>query len=149
MSRPRPLGLSSHIFVIGADAAVAFYRDVFGATELFRHSLPDGTVLFVELAVGPAKLLVGEEMPALGALAPPTVGGAPSLLLLETDDVDLAAERAVRAGADLEMPVAEQFWGERYGIVRDPFRHRWALCTRREQLDPDEIARRVPPPPLG
>jgi uncharacterized glyoxalase superfamily protein PhnB len=141
----RPLGLSSHIFVTDANAAVAFYHEVFGATELFRQTLPDGTVLFVELAFGPAKLLVSEEVPALGAIAPPTLGGSPVLLLLETDDVDGAADRALRAGAETEMPVAEMFWGERYGIVRDPFGHRWALCTRREQLDPDEVAQRMPP----
>ena len=145
MSDQRPLGLSPHIFVTDADAAIAFYRDVFGATELFRQTLPDGTVLFVELAVGPAKLLVSQEVPALGALAPPTLGGSPVLLLLETDQVDTVADRAAGAGAEVEMPVAEMFWGERYGIVRDPFGHRWALCTRREQLDPDEIAERLPP----
>jgi PhnB protein len=149
MTQPddRPLGLSCHVFVADADAAVAFYRDVFGAAELFRQTLPDGTVLFVELAVGPAKLLVSEEVAALGALAPPTVGGSPVLLLLETNDVDGAAGRAVKAGAEVELPVAEMFWGERYGIVRDPFGHRWALCTRREHLDPDEIAQRLPEVP--
>ncbi len=144
MSEQRPLGLGSHIFVTDADAAVRFYRQAFHATELFRNSLPDGRVLFVELAFGPAKLLVSEEITELGAVAPTTLGGSPVLLLLEIDDVDAVAERAVDAGAEVEMPVAEMFWGERYGIVRDPFGHRWALCTRREQLDPDEIARRVP-----
>ena len=147
MTDERPLGLSCHIFVTDVDAAVGFYRDVFGATELFRQTLPDGTVLFVELAVGPAKLLVSEEVAALGALAPTTVGGSPVLLLLEINDVDGAASRAVKAGAEVEMPVAEMFWGERYGIVRDPFGHRWALCTQREQLDPDEISQRLPEVP--
>ena len=143
----RPLGLSSHVFVADADAAVAFYREVFGAAELFRQTTPDGTVLFVELAFGPAKLLLSQEVRALNALAPTTIGGSPVLLLLELEDVDAAAERAVRAGASVEMPVAEMFWGERYGIVRDPFGHRWSLCTRREQLAPDEVARRVPARP--
>jgi PhnB protein len=144
VSDQRPLGLSPHIFVTDPDSAIGFYSDVFGADELFRQTLPDGTVLFIELAVGPAKLLVSQEVPALGALAPPTVGGSPVLLLLETDHVDAVAGRAVEAGAQIEMPVAEMFWGERYGIVRDPFGHRWALCTRREQLDPAEIAERLP-----
>lgn len=144
MNDRRPLGLNCHIFVRDADAAVAFYRDVFGAAELFRQTMPDGTILFVELAVGPDRLLVSEEVAALNALAPPTVGGSPVLLMLETEDVDGAADRALAAGGELEMPVAEMFWGERYGIVRDPFGHRWALCTRREQLDPDEIAQRMP-----
>lgn len=144
MSDQRPLGLSSHIFVTDANAAVDFYRKAFAATELFRQTLPDGTILFVELAFGPSKLLVSEDISALGAVAPSTLGGSPVLLLLETDD-DTMAHRAVAEGAQVEMPVDERFWGERYGVVRDPFGHRWALCTRREQLDPDEIAQRIPP----
>jgi uncharacterized glyoxalase superfamily protein PhnB len=143
----RPLGLSSHIFVTDPDAAVAFYRDAFGATELIRQTMPDGTVLFVEMAFGPGKLLLSQEVPELDALAPATIGGSPVLLMIELDDaeIDAAAERAVAAGGSVERPVAEMFWGERYGIVRDPFGHRWALCTRREQLDPNEI---VPPSAL-
>ena len=119
MTRQRPLGLGTHIFVTDADAAVAFYSEAFGAAELIRHRLPDGRVLFVELAVGPDKL----------------------------EDVDSAFAHAVEMGATVEMPVAEMFWGERYGIVRDPFGHHWSLCTRRELLAPDEVADRVPPGP--
>jgi len=147
MTRQRPLGLGTHIFVQDADAAVAFYADAFGAAEIIRHRLPDGRVLFVELAVGPDKLLLSEEIEELHALAPTSLGGSPVMLLLELDDVDAAFADAVALGASVEMPVAEMFWGERYGIVRDPFGHRWSLCTRREQLAPDEVARRVPARP--
>jgi PhnB protein len=101
----RPRGLSPHLFVRDADTAVGFYAEAFGAAELLRSTLPDGTLLFVELAVGPARLLVSEETPSLGALAPPTVGGTPMLLLLEVDDPDNVARRAVWAGAEVEMPV--------------------------------------------
>jgi hypothetical protein len=66
------------------------------------------------------------------------------MLLLELDDVDTTFADAIARGATVERPVAEMFWGERYGIVRDPFGHRWALCTRRELLAPDEVAQRVP-----
>ena len=147
MTRQRPLGLGTHIFVTDADAAVAFYTEAFGATELVRHCLPDGRVLFVELAVGPDKLLLSEEIKELNAVSPTTLGGSPVLLLLELDDVDGAFAHAVDLGAAVEMPVAEMFWGERYGIVRDPFGHHWSLCTRREELAPDEVAERVPAEP--
>ena len=147
MTRLRPLGLGTHIFVTDPDAAVAFYREAFGAAELIRHRLPDGRVLFVELAVGPDKLLISEEIRELNALSPTTLGGSPVLLLLELDDVDGTFDQAVQLGATVEMPIAEMFWGERYGIVRDPYGHRWALCTRREQLAPDEVAERVPEEP--
>ncbi|HZD03031.1 MAG TPA: VOC family protein [Actinomycetes bacterium] len=145
MTSQRPHGLYPHLFVRDADAAAAFYRDAFGAAELLRNRLPDGTVLFVELAVGAGRLLLSEEAPALNALAPATIGGTPVLLLLEVEDVDAIAERALEAGAEVEIPVQEMFWGERYGVVRDPFGHRWALSTAREQLTPDEIASQTPP----
>ncbi len=131
--------LTPHLFVADTDAAISWYRTVFGAVELFRNVLPDGTVLFVELAVGDARLLVSAEVPSLNALAPTTIGGSPVLLLAETDDVDDLARRAVFAGGSVEMPVREMFFGERYGVVADPFGHRWALSTRREQLTPEEI----------
>jgi len=141
----RAHALTPHLFVRDVNAAISFYRKAFGAVELFRNVLPDGTVLFIELALGSARLLVSEEVERLGALAPPSVGGSPVLLLLEVDDVDDLARRAIFAGAEVEMPVREMFFGERYGIVVDPFGHRWALSTRREQLTPDDIIRHTPP----
>jgi hypothetical protein len=87
MTAQRPLGLGTHIFVPDADAAAEFYRAAFGATELIRHHLPDGRILFVELAFGPDKLLLSQEIPELDARAPATVGGSPVMLLLELDDV--------------------------------------------------------------
>lgn len=145
MTGQRPMGVTPHLFVRDTDAAVAFYRTAFGAAELLRNSLPDGRVLFVELAVGPARLLLSEETPSLNALAPPTIGGSPVLLHVEVEDPDAVARRAVDAGAVVEMPVQEMFWGERYGVLRDPFGHRWAVSTAREQLTPDDIAHRTPP----
>jgi uncharacterized glyoxalase superfamily protein PhnB len=137
-------GVIPQLFVIDADAAVDFYRDVFGATEIMRNRLPDGRLLFVELAIGPGRLLLSEETPSLKALAPTTIGGTPVLLTIETTDVDAVAERAVAAGAEVEIEVQEMFWGERYGVFKDPFGHRWAVSTAREELSPDEILARGP-----
>ncbi|MBK1785762.1 VOC family protein [Prauserella cavernicola] len=146
MSGPsRAQGLVPHLFVGDVDAALSFYRKAFGAVELFRNRLPDGTVLFVELAVGDARLLVSEEIPQLDALCPGTLGGTPMLLALETDDPDDLFRRAVFAGAEVEAPVEEMFFGERYGRVVDPDGHRWALTTKREQFTPGDIDARTPP----
>jgi PhnB protein len=141
----RPVAVTPHLFVRNTDDAVSFYVKAFGAVELFRNTLPDGRVLFVELALGQGRVLISEETPSLNAFAPPTIGGSPVMLLVEVDDVDEAAHRAVAAGAEFEMPVQEMFWGERYGVFADPFGHRWALSTVREQLTPDDIASRTPP----
>lgn len=140
----RPLGLVPHLFVKDVETALSFYSRAFGAVDLFRTVLPDGTVLFVELAVGDARLLVSQEIAALDALAPSTIGGTPLLLTLETADPDDLARRAVFAGATVEAPVTEMFFGERYGRVVDPDGHRWALTTKREQYTPEDIDARKP-----
>jgi PhnB protein len=145
MSDQRPVAVTPHLFVQSAEEAVGFYLRAFGAAELFRNTFPDGTIGFVELALGNGRVLVSEEAPSLNALAPPTVGGSPVMLMIEVNDVDALAQRAVEAGAKVEMPVEEMFWGERYGVLVDPFGHRWAVSTVRESLTPDEIASHTPP----
>jgi len=145
VSELRPIALTPHLFVRHTDDAVRFYASAFGAVELFRNALPDGRVLFVELALGGGRVLISEETPSLKALAPSTIGGSPVMLMLEVEDVDAVAARAVEAGGTLEMPVQEMFWGERYGVLVDPFGHRWAVSTVREQLSPEDIASRTPP----
>jgi PhnB protein len=145
MKLARAIGLVPHLFVSDVSAAISFYHKAFGALELFRNVLPDGTVVFVELAVGEARLLISEEITRLNALAPSTLGGTPMLLTCETADPDDLARRAVFAGATMEAPVQEMFFGERYGRVIDPDGHRWALTTKREDLTPDDIDARTPP----
>ncbi|MBB5074604.1 VOC family protein [Nonomuraea endophytica] len=148
MTTLRPRGLSPHLFVLDTEGAIAFYKAAFGAVEVFRNTLPNGVILFVELQVGDGRLLVSEETPELGALAPPTVGGSPVLILLEIDDPVEVERRALDAGAVSEMPVQEAFWGEKYGVIRDPFGHRWAVTTAREQLTPDDILDQTPENPV-
>ncbi|MFI6501730.1 VOC family protein [Nonomuraea typhae] len=148
MTTLRPQGLSPHLFVIDTERAIAFYREAFGAVEVFRNTLPNGVILFVELQLGDGRLLVSEETPELGALAPPTLGGSPVLILLEVDDPSEVELQVLAAGGTSEMPVQEMFWGERYGVVRDPFGHRWAVTTAREQLTPDDIIDQTPDDPI-
>lgn len=145
MSDERAVAVTPHLFVRNTDEAVRFYIQAFGAAERFRNTLPDGRVMFVELSLGQGRMLVSEETPSMNSLAPPTVGGSPVMLMIEIQDPDEVARRAVEAGATVDMPVEEQFWGERYGVVVDPFGHRWPISTVREQLTPEDIASRTPP----
>lgn len=142
MTAPRPVSLTPHLFVHDARAAVAFYEEVFGGHEILRQAMPDGTLLFSEIALGDARLLLSEETPSLGALAPPTIGGSPVLLTIAVDDPDATAALAIERGAEVEMAVSDSFWGERYGVIRDPFGHRWAVTTEHEDLSPDEMMSR-------
>src|SRR5919202_878646 len=136
--------LTPHLSVRGVARAIDFYARAFGARELFRNLLPDGeTIVHAELLIGDSRLFVSDEFPTRGVLSPLALGGSPVVLHLYVRDADAAFRRAVGAGAEVLMPLADTFWGERYGIVRDPFGHKWSLSSRTEDLSPAEVQRRA------
>ncbi|HSW09036.1 VOC family protein [Aquabacterium sp.] len=144
MSPPPPVihEVFAYLRVKGAAQAIAFYAQAFGAVERFRLVEPDGRIGHVELQLGPTVLMLSEEYPEYGLLAPlgDTVLGAS--IHLHVDDCDACAARAVAAGATMEMTPTDQFYGERSCRVRDPFGHQWLLGHEIEKLDPDEMQRR-------
>lgn len=121
--------LTPHLVCAGAAQAMEFYKSAFGAEELTRLASPDGKLMHGCLNLNGATVMLVDEMPQHGALSPKSLGATPVTLHLTVKDVDAAAERAVAAGAKLVMPVADMFWGDRYGIVEDPFGHRWSIST--------------------
>jgi uncharacterized glyoxalase superfamily protein PhnB len=130
------------LMVRGADRALEFYRKAFGAEIHDRLTGPDGkSVIHAQIKVGDSFIFLGDEVPGMGGGAPEKYGGSPASLHLYVEDVDAAVERAVKAGAEIRMPVADMFWGDRYAKVADPFGYEWGLATRREDLTPDEIRR--------
>ena len=136
--------LTPHLAVRGVARAIDFYARAFGARELFRNLLPDGeTVVHAELLIGDSRLFVNEEFSARALLSPLALGGTPVALHLYVPDADAAFRRAVDAGAEVLMPLADTFWGERYGMLRDPFGHKWSLSSRIEDLSPAELQRRA------
>ena len=120
--------------VRGAADAIAFYRKVFGAKELSRMPGPDGKIMHAELRFGDRVLFVGDEAPEMGAPSPQTLGGSAVSLMHYVKDVDAVFARAVAAGAKPTMPPADMFWGDRYGMVLDPWGHRWGLATHKVDL---------------
>ncbi len=105
--------------------------------------MPDGQkVMHADLQIGDSHFYLGDEMVEMGARSPQSLGGSPVSLLIYTEDVDALYKRAVNAGATAQMPPADQFWGDRYGRLVDPFGHQWAIATRKESLSPEELARR-------
>jgi PhnB protein len=155
VAQPIPEGTPTivpHLVVRGGAAAIEFYKRAFGATEERRMPGPDGTsVMHAELKIGTARLYLADEFPGMGR-SPLGFKGTPVTIHLWSTDVDAAFSRAVGAGANVVMPLADMFWGDRYGQVRDPFGHLWALATHKEDPAPEEIMRRaaaafaVPPP---
>ncbi|HSL91319.1 MAG TPA: VOC family protein [Candidatus Limnocylindrales bacterium] len=129
------------LMVRGADRAIEFYKKAFGAEVLDRMTGPDGkSVLHSQLRIGDSFFFLGDEMPGMGGGAGEE-GGTCSSLHLYVEDVDAAFNRAIAAGAQVRMPVADMFWGDRYGKVVDPFGIEWGIGTRKEELSPDEIRR--------
>ncbi len=144
--KPIPDGYSTatpYLIVDGASDALAFYAKGFGANELFRMPGPDGRIAHSELQIGTSRLMLADENAAMGAKGPKAYGGSPLSLLLYVEDVDSFIQRAVEAGAKIERPIADQFYGDRTGGIIDPFGHRWYIATHREDVAPEEMERRM------
>jgi PhnB protein len=134
--------LTPHIVVRGAENAIEFYKNAFGAELLGDVAkLPDGKVMHALLRIGDSFLMLNDEMPEYGALSPLSGGGSSVTIHIYTDKVDAAFDRATSAGAKVKMPLMDQFWGDRYGVVTDPFGHQWSLATHVKDLSPEEMKR--------
>ena len=148
MAKVKPIpeghnGVSPYLIVAGAARALDFYKQAFGATELFRHNGPDGRVGHAEVKIGDTVVMIADEHPDFGAHAPAKFGGSPVSLPLYVEDVDAVAQRAVKAGAKITRPVADQFYGDRLGTLEDPFGHTWHVSTHIEDISMDELSRRA------
>ena len=145
--KPIPDGfhtVTPHLIVKGAAAALDFYKKAFGAEETSRMPGPDGLIMHATMRVGDSILMLNDEFPKMGSHSPQSIGGTPVTLHLYVDDVDKLWQRAVSAGAKVTMPLADMFWGDRYGVLTDPFGHHWSLATHKEDLSPQEMMKRMP-----
>jgi PhnB protein len=134
--------VTPYLMVNGADAAIAFYKKAFGATEVMRLTDPAGKIAHAQVKIGEAPVMLAEETKEWGNRSPQTLGGTPVIIDLCVADVDVVVERAVAAGARLVFPVADQFYGFRSGRISDPFGHVWIVSTQKEDLTTEEMQRR-------
>ena len=134
--------ITAHLSVKGAEKAVEFYQKAFGAEVRALHKMPNGMVMHASLKIGDSTLLLADAFPNSPAPAPTTLGGSPVVLNIYVENVDALFNQAVAAGAKVLMPLADMFWGDRYGQISDPFGHIWALGTHVEDVAPDELERR-------
>jgi PhnB protein len=135
--------ITPHLVVQGVAAAIEWYSRALGAHELLRNMAPDGTsIMHAELLLGDSRFLVADEFPG-ATVSPKSLGGTPVTLHLYVPDVDALFQRAVDAGATVIMEVADQFWGDRYGMLTDPFGHRWSIASRVEDLSPRALQDRA------
>jgi PhnB protein len=145
---PIPEGYNSitpYLIIKGAAQAIDYYKEVFGATELFRMDGPDGKVGHAELKIGESRIMLADENPDMGTghESAARIGASPVSLYLYIPDVDLVVERAVAAGAKILKPVQDQFYGDRSGFIQDPFGHLWGVATHVEDVAPQELEERA------
>ena len=144
--KPIPAGYSTitpYLTVNNASAAIDFYKRAFGAKEVVRMDGPQGKIGHAELKIGNSMLMLADEMPGGGTRSPQSLGGTASAVFLYVEDVDSTFKQATSAGAKVEAPLADMFWGDRFGKLTDPFGHSWALATHKEDVAPEEMQRRM------
>jgi uncharacterized glyoxalase superfamily protein PhnB len=132
--------LTAHLIVEGAADAMDFYRRAFGAEELGRAPMPDGRKLMHGLMkLGDSMLMLVDAFEEFGARGPKALGGSPVTLHVYVDNADAAFQRAIEAGCTVATPLADMFWGDRYGKVKDPFGHEWSIATKIKNMSPEEM----------
>lgn len=134
--------ITPYLIVKGAADAIRFYQQAFGAIEIGRISMPGGVVGHAELKIGDTRLMLAEEMPACKNKCPQTLGGTCVGIALYVTDVDTTFQRALDAGAKQVEPIKDQFYGDRTGMLTDPFGHNWHILTHIEDVSFPEMQKR-------
>ncbi len=145
ISNPPPgyHSVTPYMMVRGGALALDFYAKAFGAEKTMQLDMPDGGVAHAEMRIGNSIVMLSEENEAWGTKGPLTLGGSPMFLMIYVADVDAAFARAIAAGATEVRPVADQFYGDRSGTLKDPFGHQWTLATHIEDVSAEEGQRRM------
>ena len=130
--------VTPHIVCAGAAQAIEFYKKAFGATEEARLPGPDGKLMHAMIRINGSAVMLVDENPEWGMLGPKSLKGTPVTIHLYVEDVDAFVKRAVDAGAKVTMPVADMFWGDRYGKIEDPFGHHWSVGTHVRDVSMEE-----------
>jgi PhnB protein len=144
--KPIPDGYRSvtpYLAVDGAEQAIAFYAKAFGAKERGRMQSPDGKIAHAELEIGDSLVMLSDPLPQFVTKSPLELGGSSASVMLYVEDVDAVVQQAVKAGATLEREPEDQFWGDRFGAVVDPFGHMWSIATHVEDVSPEEMQKRA------
>jgi uncharacterized glyoxalase superfamily protein PhnB len=131
--------ITPHLVCAGAADAIEFYKKAFGATELVRLPSPEGKLMHASVQIGDSRVMLVDENACWNVRGPKMLNGTPVTIHLQVVDADATFAQATKAGAKVIMPLADMFWGDRYGIVEDPFGHHWSIATRQRDLTHEEI----------
>jgi len=141
--QPIPEGMHTvtpHLVCSDAAKAIEFYKKAFGAVETARIPTPDGKIMHAAVKIGDSTVMLVDEFPQWGSLGPNALKGSPVTLHIYVKDVDASFAKAVDAGATVKLPLADMFWGDRYGQVTDPFGHIWSMATHMRDMTPEQMA---------
>jgi PhnB protein len=141
--KPIPDGYHSvtpYLYLRNAAALIEFYKQAFGATEIFRMNGPDGLIGHAELQIGSSRIMLADESPAMKTHSPLHYGGPSSSFMLYVENVDEVVAQAVAAGARIVRPIADQFYGDRTGGIEDPSGQNWYVATHIKDVSPEELA---------
>lgn len=131
--------VTPHLVCAGASEAIDFYKKAFGATEVTRMPGPDGKLMHAQIKIGDSTIMLVDEFPGFGCVGPKVLKGSSVTIHLYVKDSDASFKQAVDAGATVKMPIADMFWGDRYGVVEDPFGHIWSIATHKRDLTPEQM----------
>jgi PhnB protein len=134
--------VSPYLAVDDAERAIEYYKKAFGAEETVRMNGPDGRIGHAELKIGDSHLMLSDPFPQSSTKPPTELGGTSVSIFMYVEDVDAVVQKAVDQGATVTMEVEDQFWGDRFGSITDPFGHNWSIATHIEDLTPEEIEER-------
>lgn len=146
MVKPIPDGYQTvipHLVVRGGNEAIDFYKNAFGAEEVMRMAMPDGKLMHGEIKIFGHMVFIGEECAEFGKLSPLSMPGSSVTIGLLVENADQVFEKAVKAGAEVAMPLENMFWGDRYGQLKDPFGHCWGVAQHIEDVTPEQCAQRA------
>jgi PhnB protein len=144
--KPVPEGYNTvtpYLTVDDAAGAIEYYKSAFGAEERVRMDAPDGKIAHAELEIGDSLVMLSDAFPQSSTRSPKELGGTSAGIFLYVEDVDAVVQRAVDAGATVKMEVEDQFWGDRFGTIEDPFGHIWSIATHVEDVPPEEMEERA------
>ncbi len=131
--------VTPYLTCAGASDAITFYKKAFDAVEVSRLEAKDGKIVNAMIRIGNSALMLMDEMPEMKAFGPKKLKGSPVTIHLQVEDVDAVFKKAVAAGATIHMPVADMFWGDRYGTLEDPFGHHWSVATHIRDVSQEEM----------
>jgi PhnB protein len=146
MTKPIPDGYHTatpYLIIGGAGDAIEFYKKAFGATELFRFSMPGGKIGHAEIKIGDSPIMLADEFAEMGYKGPQSLGGSPVSIMIYVEDVDTVFDQAISAGATVKEAVSDKFYGDRLGTLTDPFGHVWHISTHKEDVSIEEMEKRA------